>query len=165
MSPRARTLALCAALAAVAVFVTSFVLGITSADRAGDYVVREPAAVPDALGERLRVEVLNGAGSEGLARRATRLLRDRGFDVVYFGNAAEFGRDSSVVLDRVGDPEAARRVASALGIDRVEAEPNPDLLLEATVILGLDWSPADSGPSGGWWGRFRRWLGGVLDRP
>ena len=37
-------------------------------------------ARPD--GVRVRVQVLNGTKVRGLARRATMLLRDRGFDVV-----------------------------------------------------------------------------------
>ncbi len=40
---------------------------------------------------RVRVEVLNAGGREDMARLATDHLRDRGFDVVYFGNAEEFG--------------------------------------------------------------------------
>ncbi|CAN5839262.1 hypothetical protein BH23GEM3_BH23GEM3_12260 [soil metagenome] len=90
-------------------------------------------------GERLRVEVLNGAGVVGLARSATRVLRERNFDVVYFGNAPAGAQDSSVVIDRVGRLEDARRVAAALGIDAVRSEPDSTLYLEATVILGRDW--------------------------
>ena len=39
---------------------------------------------------RVRVEILNAGGKEGMARLATDLLRDSGFDVVYFGNAQDF---------------------------------------------------------------------------
>lgn len=92
--------------------------------------------------ERVRVEVLNASGRAGLAREATRALRDRGFDVVGIGNAAS-GTDPgrSVVLDRVGRLELSRQVADVLRIRRVEARPDSNLVLDVTVILGADWTP------------------------
>ena len=41
---------------------------------------------------RVRVEVLNAGGREDMARLATDHLRDRGFDVVYFGMLKRSGR-------------------------------------------------------------------------
>ncbi|HEX7119038.1 MAG TPA: LytR C-terminal domain-containing protein [Longimicrobiales bacterium] len=119
----------------------------------------DPADVPAATAEdRVRVEVLNAAGRSGLAREATRRLRERGFDVVYFGNADAFGRDSSIVLDRVGEPDAAEEVAAALGIRRVASEPDSSLLLEVTVLLGLDWPPPEPDRSPGLGERIRALL-------
>jgi hypothetical protein len=89
--------------------------------------------------ERIRVEVLNGGGRSGMARAATGQLRDDGFDVVYFGNAE--GRDSSAVLSRTEDLETARLVADALGIRTVLAEPDSNLYLDVTVVLGEEWEP------------------------
>jgi hypothetical protein len=135
---RLRTIGVVAVVAAVLVLVVSLIAGLRSD-------VPAPAvtpAQPRVDGERLRVEVLNGAGIAGLAREATRLLRDRNFDVVYFGNAGGEPRDSSVVIDRVGRPQEAANVARALGIPRVESQPDTTLYLEATVILGKDWSAA-----------------------
>src|SRR5687768_1490685 len=71
-------------------------------------------AAPVRTGERVRVEVLNGGGRQGMARTATDVLRDRGFDVVFYGNATDPDGDSSVVLDRVGRLDLAREVADAL---------------------------------------------------
>jgi hypothetical protein len=108
--------------------------------------------------KRVRVEVLNAAGRAGLAREATRRLRARGFDVVYFGNAEEFGQDSSVVLDRVGDLRTARSVAGALGIRSVASEPDSSRLLDVTVILGLDWPPPERSTAPGLGERIRSLL-------
>ncbi|HEX5724195.1 MAG TPA: LytR C-terminal domain-containing protein [Longimicrobiaceae bacterium] len=91
--------------------------------------------------ERVRVEVLNASGRAGLAREATGVLRDGGFDVVSFGNASGFAPDSSLVLDRVGRLELARQAADALGIRRVLARPDSNLYLDVTVVLGRDWRP------------------------
>jgi len=89
--------------------------------------------------ERVRVEVLNAGGRPNMARDATETLRDLGFDVVYFGNAGSFGNDSSVVLDRVGRIDLARAVADALGIQSVRSEPDPNLFLDVSVVLGDGW--------------------------
>jgi len=108
-----------------------------------------------------KVEVLNGAGTEGFARDATVRLRALGHDVVAYGNADRFDVARSVVYDR-GDREgAARAVADALGISVVEARPDPDLALDATVILGVDWvlPPPPSEPEGRVRGFFRRLFG------
>lgn len=147
------------ALVAVAAFLVSFVAGIRLPGGA------EPDAspfdgIPTVGGARTRVEVLNAAGRAGLARMATRRLRESGFDVVYFGNAGEFGRDSSVVIDRVGDVEAAVMVAAALGIQTVRSEPDSSLLLEVTVRLGKDWPPDTTAEPVGW----RERLGDLLRR-
>jgi hypothetical protein len=99
---------------------------------------------PPALGVRVRVEVLNGGGRAGVARAATERLRDAGFDVVFFGNAGSFDQDSSLVLDRVGRPEWARAVAEALEIPNLRSEPNPNLYLDVSVVLGRDWIAPDA---------------------
>lgn len=92
---------------------------------------------------RVRVEVLNGGGVGGAARRATEFARAIGFDVVYFGNAASFDRVESEVVDRVGRPELAEAVAEALGIGNVRSEPDPDLYVDVSVVLGSRWEPPD----------------------
>jgi hypothetical protein len=89
---------------------------------------------------RVRVEVLNAGGRTNLAKAATDALREIGFDVVYFGNADSFDRDSSVVLDRVGSIEEARAVADALGIRSVLSEPDSNLFVDVSVVLGGDWT-------------------------
>ena len=107
---------------------------------------QEPVASPPrnataaGLG-RVRVEVLNAGGREGMARLATDYLRDRGFDVVYFGNAEDFGQDSTMVLDRAAKPQAAAAVGQALGTDWVESRPDANLYLDVTVLLGSAWVP------------------------
>ena len=93
---------------------------------------------------RVRVQVLNATTTAGLARTATNLLRDRGFDVVETGNAPRGTPPQSVVIDRVGNLEQARQAADALGISHVESRRDPSLILEVTVVLGSDWrAPAN----------------------
>lgn len=96
--------------------------------------------VNDPAGLRVRVQVLNATTTRGLARRATLVLRDRGFDVVETGTFAE-QLDSTLVLDRSGHPDVARRVADALGGARVETRPDSSRYLDVTVLLGRSWRP------------------------
>ncbi len=116
-------------------------------------------------GHRIRVEVLNGAGVNRLARRATERLRELDFDVVYYGDAERFGRDTSVVIARVDAIEPARRVADALGLGTVLQRPDRNLYLDVTVILGTDWADgraaegsSDEGGLERWWSRVKRAL-------
>jgi hypothetical protein len=94
--------------------------------------------VPD--GNRVLVEVLNGSGRRGLARAATRVLRQAGFDVVYFGTVAQTGARTQA-LARRGDSAAAARVARALGASVVRVATDTLLRLDVTVILGDDYRP------------------------
>lgn len=136
---RLQTIGLFASLLVVAVLVGSMVAGLRGGgDSAGGEITTvEEAEEPP--GERVRVEVLNAAGVPGLARAATQLLRKRGWDVVYFGNAGSRVRDASVVIDRVGRPQTAGQVAEALGVNEVESTPDSTLYVDVTVILGGDW--------------------------
>lgn len=135
---RVRQVALGLTLLLVLVLVGSLVAGIgRGRPPALPVPTTTPRNVP--LKGRIRVEVLNAAGTPNLARAGTDRLRDRGFDVVYFGNARGFSPDSSLVLDRLSNSAAARQVAAALDIDRIESRPDTSLYLDVTVILGADW--------------------------
>lgn len=95
----------------------------------------------DLVGSIIQVEVRNGAGVDHLAAETMHYLRERGFDVVDVGNYESFQKEHSVVIDRVGDPEAARKVAEALGLpaDRVRQEIRRQYYLDASVIIGHDY--------------------------
>lgn len=91
-------------------------------------------------GVRIRVQVLNTTGRHGLARRATRVLRDQGFDVVDMGNTTP-ALDTTVVLDRSGHPEWAAAVAKVVKPARSRTERDSSRYLDVTVLLGRAWNP------------------------
>ena len=101
----------------------------------GRLVTREVTAPPNT---RVKVEVINATRTSGLARRVTRLLRDRGFDVVKYPTSSAT-QDSTLVLDRTNHPEWARLVGQALGGARVEARPDTSRYVDVTVVLGSAW--------------------------
>ena len=102
-----------------------------------------PPVAAAAPAVRIRVQVLNATSTRGLARRATGFLRDRGFDVVDVGTSRE-SRDTTLVLDRSGNPALAQLVARALNGAPVESRPDSSRYLDVTVLVGRDWtSPAE----------------------
>ena len=91
-------------------------------------------------GVRIRVQVLNTTGVHGLARRATRLLRDQGYDVVEMGNGSP-ALDTTVVLDRSGHPEWAASVAKVVKPAVSRTQRDSSRYLDVTVLLGRTWRP------------------------
>jgi hypothetical protein len=120
-------------------------LGLAGAGLAAWWHARHasgPTAARPVPGERERVvvEVLNTTHALGLARAATRLLRDAGLDVVYFGSDTGAVAESTQVLVRRGTPEGAVRVAKALGAGSVRQAPDPSRLVDVTVRVGRDFA-------------------------
>jgi hypothetical protein len=103
------------------------------------------------------VEVLNASGKPGLAKSATRVLREAGIDVVSFGNAGAGPAPldtTAIVLRRAGPgvggtgagagagAAVAQRIRAALGVGRVTVAIDTTRLLDASVLLGADFAPS-----------------------
>jgi hypothetical protein len=73
------------------------------------------------------------------------MLRRRGLDVVYFGNADE-SVDSTRVIVRRGDAGRGRDVRLALGAGQIVVEPDTFRRVDVSVILGPDFRAAGLGP-------------------
>lgn len=160
-SDRFESIGVAVAFVIVAAFLTSAVIGVVHRP-APPEVVNAPAKVLPAAPRvaRGRVEVLNAAGKSGLARAATEQLRAAGFDVVFFGTTRP-NSDSSVVIDRVGRADIATAAAGALEITSVRSQKDTTLLLDATVIVGADWTKKQAAKQQeiGWRAKVKRWLG------
>lgn len=88
----------------------------------------------------VRVAVLNGCGESQVAGRLTKKMRGLGFDVIYEGNAENFNFLQSMVVDRRGDLDKARRVAAALGLPHLQQVSEDTFRLEeVAVIIGRDY--------------------------
>ena len=100
--------------------------------------------IPGDHGPAITVEVLNASGRLGEARVGTRLLREAGIDVVYFGNAPASengGRlDSTRIIVRRGAAKVGERVRDALGQGTVEVQLDSTKLLDVSVLLGADFA-------------------------
>ncbi|MBU2574175.1 MAG: LytR C-terminal domain-containing protein [Elusimicrobia bacterium] len=93
----------------------------------------EPAAV--------RLEVLNASGRKGLAEQVTRYLREKGFDVIYFGNYGAAAKQTKIV-NCSGNIAAARLARKALGLKDLEiySKIEKPAVVQARIILGADFN-------------------------
>ena len=141
MTPRARWLAVAGVTAIVGVICAVVLIrphaAPVRATALGRLVTRDVTAPPNT---RVRVEIINATKTRGLARRATRLLRDRGFDVVTFTTS-----DHAAGFDcraRPNEPpDWARLVGQALGGAQIVARPDTSRYVDVTVVLGTSWRP------------------------
>lgn len=140
LNPKHLILNIVIAVLAVAVFflLYSFITN-TFTDRPVDWTA-ESAEEGDAVAEIIQLDVLNGCGASGVAQRFTDFLRKRNFDVVQSANYKTFDVEESLVIDRTGDLETARKVAYALGIEErnIVQQINPDYYLNVSVVIGRD---------------------------
>lgn len=91
------------------------------------------------LGVRIRVRVVNTTRVDGLAKRATAVLRDRGYDVVDYEGDLRKQLDSTLVLTHTGHSDWSDRIVRALGAGKTELRPDTSRYLDVTVMLGSDW--------------------------
>jgi hypothetical protein len=88
----------------------------------------------------ITVEILNGTTTAGLAAKARAFLQSYDLDVLTPGNAESNSYDNTVVLDRKGKLEDAKKVADIMDCTRVytQLDPGMDQAVDVTVILGKD---------------------------
>jgi polyisoprenyl-teichoic acid--peptidoglycan teichoic acid transferase len=88
----------------------------------------------------ITVEVQNGTRTAGLASRARELLQSYDLEVLAPSNADNDQYQNTVVLDRKGNLDNARRVADIINCTRIFSKPDPliDQAIDVTVILGKD---------------------------
>lgn len=93
---------------------------------------------PDAL--TITVEVLNGTKTAGMANRARDLFQSYDLEVMAPNNADNDQYLNTVVLDRKGNLDNAKKVADIIHCTRIFSKPDPqmDQAVDVTVILGKD---------------------------
>lgn len=88
----------------------------------------------------IKAEVVNGCGIEGLGDKLTDLLRFNKIDVIQSGNYFQFNVDNTLIIDRSGNIEKAKKVAQIIGVPekQIIQQINPSLFLDVTVLTGKD---------------------------
>ena len=87
---------------------------------------------------QIKVEIYNGSGYDGLAKKLTWYFSDNGFDVVYYGNASEEIL-KTIIVDRIDSSmKYAKILKNFLGGGIVKYEPDPDKLTTITILIGKD---------------------------
>ena len=104
------------------------------------YAAQDDTLARAPKGVRVRVRVLNSTDVNGLAKRATSVLRDHGFDVVeYEGERRKTPRETTIVQTHTGHADWSDRIIRVLGKGTVELRPDSSRYVDVTVLLGLDW--------------------------
>lgn len=106
--------------------------------------VKPPPEVSAPAGQRVRVQVLNGTKTRGLARRATMVLRDHGFDVVETSTDV-VARDTTIVYALSGHADWAATVAKLFSPARVVTRADSSRYLDIIISVGSTWR-APAGP-------------------
>ena len=103
---------------------------------------RRMEATPNLLGDVIQLQVLNGTEVAGAAAQLTQHLRHLGFDVIEVETNEDQTILKTVILDRVGNFDAAQQVALAIGVsdDRISEELKPDYFFDAKIIIGADYA-------------------------
>ena len=109
------------------------------ADSLKALIMDTSARAPD--GVRVRVRVVNTTDARGLAKRATFVLRDFGYDVVDYDGDLKSPRKSTLIISHTGHADWAERLQRALGTGTVEPRADTLRYVDFTVLLGSDWSP------------------------
>lgn len=88
----------------------------------------------------VQVNVLNGCGVAGVGQRMTSYLRSAGYDVVEMGNYKTFDVKQSLVIDRSGSADVAKRIAADLGIDpkNVVQQLSSEYFVTTSIVIGKD---------------------------
>jgi len=103
--------------------------------------VREQVVTPAPRKKILKVEVLNGCGKAGVAKKLTEYLRQKNIDVVEYGNFERWDLSETLVIDRRSqDLRNAKIIGKIIGVeDRMFPQISPQRQLDVTIIIGQNY--------------------------
>jgi polyisoprenyl-teichoic acid--peptidoglycan teichoic acid transferase len=84
------------------------------------------------------IEVLNGCGISGAAKRVADYLRKSNFDVKNVDNAENWNYPFTLIVSRKTDTTIANQIARALDTDKIVIIRNNDNLYDVTIYIGPD---------------------------
>lgn len=140
------TLTLFLLIGANLVFITSMVIQSFSARGTADAIKPDQNTrtkqVTVSTQKKLRVEVYNGCGVSGVAKKLTDFLRQRNIDVVYFGNYEKMDLSETLLIDRTDyNLTNAKIIGKIIGLDdRMFPQISPQRQLDVTIIIGKNYS-------------------------
>lgn len=90
----------------------------------------------------IKVEILNGCGTPGIAKKSADFLRSKGYDIRDFKNAKSSDYTSTVIYVRGIGRVYGETLAGTIGLplERVQIQRDPTLVdVDVTLILGADY--------------------------
>jgi anionic cell wall polymer biosynthesis LytR-Cps2A-Psr (LCP) family protein len=93
---------------------------------------------PAPFGDEIKMAILNGSGNPGQAQNLRNYFIEYGFNVVHYGNALRNDYETTMVVDRIGRPGLAKRIADIINCKEVYTKIDDTLLVDVTIIIGND---------------------------
>ena len=93
---------------------------------------------PAPIGDEVNIEILNGSGNPGQAQSLRNFFLEYEFNVVHYGNALRNDYQKTMVIDRIGRPSLAKRIADIINCREVYTRIDKTLLVDITIIIGND---------------------------
>ncbi len=99
-----------------------------------------------ASAKALSIEVLNGCGIPGEAKRAADILKSLGVKVSRYANSGSFRYDETKIVDWKSKVDDVLVIAQLLHVDpaNIIVYDRPEKSLDVTVVLGKDWDQLKS---------------------
>ncbi len=101
-----------------------------------NWLTDQQASIPHS---QITVEILNGSGQPGVATAVADKLKAEGFNVLRVGNADTSDFETSQVISRIENMDAAKAVAIMLPGAHLLKEENPEKGVHVTVIVGKNY--------------------------
>ncbi|MBU1651732.1 LytR C-terminal domain-containing protein [bacterium] len=103
----------------------------------------ETQAVPILTAADVKLQILNGCGVSGIAARVRGIMRDRGFDVMSYGNAEKNEPKTLLLVRSEGERglQAAHITAASIGVAEAQIRREMDssiVDIDVTIIVGGD---------------------------
>ncbi len=86
-----------------------------------------------------QIQILNGSGKPGAAEIFRDFLTDQGFDVIEFGNAANWNYNQTLVVTRTEKKQVAEDLAKIMNTENLITLLDSSAMVEATVFVGKDY--------------------------
>ena len=106
----------------------------------------KPAQYYSPIEKKIQLEILNGCGESGVAKKLSSLLKKEKYDIVNSGNYMEKGKvnwdvSETRIIDQIGKQDNARELADIMGVlySNVETYENPSPIADLTIIIGKDY--------------------------
>jgi anionic cell wall polymer biosynthesis LytR-Cps2A-Psr (LCP) family protein len=93
---------------------------------------------PAPFGDEIKMEILNGSLNPGQAQNLRNYFIEYGFNVVHYGNALRNDYERTMVIDRIGRPGLAKRIADIINCREVYTRIDDTLLVDVTIVIGND---------------------------
>ncbi|MDQ3194335.1 MAG: LytR C-terminal domain-containing protein [Bacteroidota bacterium] len=126
----------------VVYFAFSFINNSIKSDKSIKEITDTTKSVTNQPNLTIQLDVQNGTPEKGAASKFTDYLRKNGIDVVEIGNYKTKDIDKTLVIDRIGDNNKAKKVAVLLGVNErnIIQQINNSLYLDVSVVIGKDFT-------------------------